>query len=158
MIFSWFHVLAVVVVYLVYDVLSIGVVFRFMFSLFPMLFKRYENIGRKLGVKYVRSDEWETNRKDTDLAVVGPSTVIIGFIGLDYHLTGPRHMDDIKVLKQRQLKFTRQIDVTKYVDSVLGKRLSLPEVENFLIDAWVPPPSFHTFPNFTLRIFKSTIC
>jgi len=83
-------------------------------------------------VRYLNSDEWDTNRDDSLLDV---DTFI------PKHLLGFNLMsgnkDAIHALKMRQRQSTRPIDLSPYIEKHLGEKMSLAKMEQSLIRAWI---------------------
>jgi hypothetical protein len=124
--------IAVVIVYLSWDIKFHGPIFRNLVSVFSVFFAKHRSVGAVLGIKYYRSDSWETNRSETCLMF--PTFGVLRLIGIEYAIGRD---EDIRALKQRQSNPSRDMNLTNYIYQILGKRVSVAEVEEFLIQAWL---------------------
>jgi len=121
------------VVYLIYDVATHGQIFRSMFCRQHAFFYLHPKIGKFLGIRYLKSDEWSTNRVESRLALVQGFSIFKYLVGLKFKF-GDRH--DINVFKTRQRQFTRPLDLSAYFDQVLEKRFSVEKLEELLVQVW----------------------
>jgi DNA-binding protein len=99
-------------------------------------------------VKYYRSDEWETNRGETQLAVSNGlmQTVMTYLMGSALVLNDKEF---ITALKARQRKITRELDLVQYLRPLAGKEVTAHDIEalllrsmlNELVEVFnIPPP------------------
>jgi hypothetical protein len=103
-----------------------------MVSVFSLFFATHRSIGRLLGIQYFRSDTWETSRSETSLQF--PTFGALWLVGIDYEIGRDEH---IRALKTRQTSHTRDINLTQYIQMLVGRRLNIVEIEDFLIRAWL---------------------
>lgn len=129
----WFDALLFGVIgYLSWDVSFHGPVLRTIVSVFGLFFTTNRDIGRALGVKYFRSDTWETTRANTHLLF--PAFGVFSFLGIQYEFGNE---ENIRALKARQSGHTREINLTQHIQALVNKRLNLTEIEDFLVHTWL---------------------
>lgn len=139
----WYAALAVAVC-VGGDVAVHGPLFRRVFSRLIVFLARHRTVGALLGVRYYRSDAWATTRAEAKLAV---SSFITRLLGIKFEFGNRAH---INALKTRQRQFTRPLDLAPYMLSLLGQKLSVAQLMDFLVDTWVEeaPRPLHALPPF----------
>jgi len=141
----WLSVFIVgLVTYVLWDVWAHGPGLRLSVSSFALFFSRHRRLGKALGITYHRTDEWETTRDESRLSF--PTFGLIKLIGIGYEFGNVEH---IRGLKARQQQHSRAIDISQYIPTLVGQRLNILEIEDFLIRSWlneltdiynIPPP------------------
>jgi hypothetical protein len=99
---------------------------------FAGVFYRHPKLSRFFGVRHKRSTEWVTNRKETHL--VAATHLFFRVLGISF-IHG--NIDHIRKIKAAQQKFKRPIDMKPHFEDLVGVRLSLFDLEKFLVNAWI---------------------
>lgn len=137
--------LLLVVVYIIVDLFVIhGPFFRKVFGNLSFLFYKYRGLGRLFRIRYVQTDTWDTTREQS--TVFFDQTLGKLLLGRTVPFGDA---DLIHSLKMRQRQSSRPLTLMPYVEQLVGKRISVRELEPYLIAAWIselsegysiPPP------------------
>jgi len=137
-------ILAIIVIYLLWELVTHGPLFTVFVALSSTYFRHHPEIGKALGIKYYRSDTWETTREHARLYF--PSFGLFSLLGLGFESGNLEHIKD---LKARQQQYSRRVDLEPSFSALLEKRINLIDLEDFLMRAWfdelldiykIPPP------------------
>jgi hypothetical protein len=96
---------------------------------------RYRWLGPLFGVSFSRSDEWETSRDDTSLALPFARMEWISkvLMGITLRINDP---NIIKALKQKQRQTVRELDFEPHFRALVGNELTVAELEDELVRIW----------------------
>jgi len=130
---NWVYGLVAVLLYLVYDFYVHGQLFRSFFCRYHNFFYYHPTLGKFLGIRYLRSDQWSTNRDESRVAIANAFNIL-------YHVTGTKFKfgdrNHISIFKKRQQSYSRSLNLSTHFVKLAGKRLSLDELEEVLVKVW----------------------